>query len=421
MNHALLKNIIYDQHEIIRNAQIVPREYSFDENGNYVLVGIRRAGKSTLLYKIVHELIKKGVKWEQIIYINFEDERLSEFKKEDFNDIISVQAELSDEKGYFFFDEIQNVDGWEKFARRIADAKERVYITGSNAAMLSREIETVLGGRYISKYISPYNFAEFLTAKNTEFDEKALNGTKSCGSIRKGFNEYLEYGGLPESLMFTSKREYIQSVYQKVLLGDIVTRNGVRNDYAMKLLIKKIAESVRNEISFTKLSNTLNGTGASVSKDSVIDYVKFAKDAYLLFDIKNFYAKFQDREGNPKYYFCDNGVLNLFLFEKETSLLENAVAVFLNQNFGKEIYFLKSSATKVDVDFYVPEIKTAIQVAYSISGDAREREINNLVNLARHNDYIERYIIITLEEEEEIITKSCRISVIPAYKFLLKK
>ena len=158
MNHALLKSVIYDQHEFIRDFQIVPRDYEFEENGNYVLVGLRRAGKSTLLYKIVLDLVASGVDWEQIIYINFEDERLSEFTVADFNDLLSVQSEMSDKKGYFFLDEVQNIDGWEKFARRMADAKGHIYITGSNAKMLSREIETTLGGRFFAKHITPARF-----------------------------------------------------------------------------------------------------------------------------------------------------------------------------------------------------------------------------------------------------------------------
>ena len=181
MNHALLKSVIYDQHEFIRNFQIVPRDYEFEENGNYVLVGLRRAGKSTLLYKIVLDLVASGVDWEQIIYINFEDERLSEFTVADFNDILSVQSEMSDKKGYFFLDEVQNIDGWEKFARRMADAKEHIYITGSNAKMLSREIETTLGGRFFARHITPYAFGEYLTACGIPHDEPALLGTKTNG------------------------------------------------------------------------------------------------------------------------------------------------------------------------------------------------------------------------------------------------
>ena len=169
MNHELLKTVIYDQHQIIRDAVIVPRQYILEPNGNYVLVGLRRAGKSTMLYQKVRELIASGVAWEQIIYINFEDERLSEFKVADFNDIISVQAEMSNQKGYFFLDEIQNIEGWEKFARRLADSKERVYITGSNAKMLSKDIETTLGARYLTLYVSPYSFAEYLSAHKKKY------------------------------------------------------------------------------------------------------------------------------------------------------------------------------------------------------------------------------------------------------------
>lgn len=189
MNHTLLKSVIYDQHEFIRNFQIVPRNYEFEENGNYVLVGLRRAGKSTLLYKIVLDLVASGVDWDQIIYINFEDERLSEFTVADFNDILSVQSELSDKKGYFFLDEVQNIDGWEKFARRMADSKEHIYITGSNARMLSREIETTLGGRFFAKHITPYTFGEYLTACEIPHNSRQCLAPKQMGkSVRPARN-----------------------------------------------------------------------------------------------------------------------------------------------------------------------------------------------------------------------------------------
>ena len=157
MNHDKLKQVIYDQHELIKNFKIIDRNYDFDFNANYVLIGLRRAGKSTLLYKIVQDLVANGTDWNQIVYINFEDERLVDFSLDDFNDILSVQAEMSDKKGWFFLDEIQNVDGWENFARRLADSKEHTFITGSNAKMISQEIENRLGGRYLTKYVTPYN------------------------------------------------------------------------------------------------------------------------------------------------------------------------------------------------------------------------------------------------------------------------
>lgn len=422
MNHELLKSIIYDQHELIQNATIVARpSYTFEPNANYVLVGLRRAGKSTLLYKIVRELVASGVSWDQIIYINFEDERLSEFQKEDFNDVLSVQSELSSGQGYFFFDEIQIVSGWEKFCRRMADAKERVYVTGSNAGMLSREISTTLGGRYLTKYVTPYDFEEYLTALDVPHDHRALLQTKANGRIRSHCGSYLQYGGFPEALQYTAKREYISSVYQKILLGDIIARNGIRNDYAIKILMKKLAESVKSEISYTKLHGILKSIGIAVGKDSIIDYIQYAKDAYLIFSIQNFYARFAERESNPKYYFSDNGLLNLFLDDKKPSLLENAVAVCLTKKHPEDVYYLKSPKTGIDIDFYVPSARQAIQVAYSIQGDAYEREVGNLKKFAATVTEPHRYIIVTYEEETTLELSDVKIEVVSLMKFLLTK
>jgi uncharacterized protein len=420
MNHTLLKTVIYDQHEGIRNFRIVPRDCEFEENGNYVLVGLRRAGKSTMLYKIVLDLVASGVEWSQIIYINFEDERLSEFTVADFNDILSVQSEMSDKKGYFFLDEVQNIDGWEKFARRMADAKERIYITGSNAKMLSREIETTLGGRFFTKHITPYTFSEYLTACEISHDEEALLKTKTNGKIRSACAQYLQYGGLPESLLYKAKREYISGVYQKVLLGDIITRNKIRNDYAVKILIKKIAESVRSEISYSKLQKALHAVNVSLAKDTISDYVRYAEDAYLLFHLQNYYANLVEKESYPKFYFSDNGILSLFLDRKESVQLENMVAIALTNTYPGDVYYLKSARTGIDIDFYVPSVGLAVQAAYSVVGAAREREVNNLKKLAQSSKEDTRLIIVTYEEEETIKEDGVTIEVVPLYKFLLE-
>lgn len=420
MNHTIVKTVIYDQHELIRNFEIVPRDYEFEENGNYVVVGLRRAGKSTLLYKKVLDLIAAGVDWNRIIYINFEDERLSEFTAADFNDLVSVESELSDKKGYYFLDEVQNVAGWEKFARRMADAKEHIYITGSNAKMLSREIESTLGGRFLTKHVTPYSFSEYLDALGVAHDERALLGTKSNGKIRGCCADYLQFGGLPESLQYKAKREYISSVYQKVLLGDIVTRNKIRNDYAVKILIKKVAEAVRNEISYSKLQKTLRAVNVSLAKDTISDYIRCAEDAYLLFHLENYYANLVEKESFPKFYFSDNGILSLFLNGKESVQLENMVAVALARVYPDEVYYLKSAKTGIDIDFYVPSAGLAVQAAYSIAGEAREREIGNLKKLAKSAAQAVRLVIVTYEEEETIYEDGVTIEAIPLYKFLLE-
>ena len=418
MDHGLLKTVIADQWELIQNVQIIPREYEFEANANYVLTGLRRAGKSTLLYGICQRLIAGGTDWKQIVYINFEDERLAEFKLQDFNDIIKFQSSLTDKKGYFFLDEIQNIPGWEKFARRMADMKERVFITGSNASMLSHEIESTLGGRYLSKYIMTYNFREYLIANGMTVDSNKMYSTKECGRILGLFESFYTYGGFPESLSYQSKREYVSSVFQKVLLGDIVTRNKIRNEYAVKLLVKKVAESVCGDISFSKLHNALSAIGIKISKDSVIEYILCTIQAYLIFPIQNFFAKYTEREGNQKYYFSDNGLLNLFLHDKPSALLENIVAVWLTRNCS-EIYFLKSPKTGIDVDFYVPQKELAIQVAYSIQGEARKREIDNLVKLSQQFSEARRFIILTKNEQEHIVDNGVEIEVMPVWRFFL--
>lgn len=420
MDHDLLKQVIYDQHQIIKNSVIIPRHYKFEENGNYVLSGLRRAGKTTLMYKKVQALIAEGIEWNQIIAINFEDERLREFKAADFNDLLLVSSQMSDKPGFFFLDEVQNIDGWEKFSRRMADAKERIWITCSNAAMLSSEIETTLGGRFLTKYISPFSFDEYLTALCLPFDEEAIATTKTRGKIIKAFQDFLEFGALPETLLFVDKREYLSSVYQKVLLGDIAARNSIRNTKALELLIKKLAESVKDPISFTRLHGILQRIGITISKDTVISYTGYAEQAYLLFEVMNFFSRFAEREGTPKHYFTDNGIMNLFLFSKNSLLLENLVAISLRRKYSGDVFFLKSEANGIDVDFYIPTTKTAIQVSYSLEDISNDREIRNLEKLATSSLEIEHFIILTMNEEGTIPGEKNTIEVLPCWKWLLK-
>ena len=420
MNHDILKAVIADQWERIKHAEIVPREYAFEPNANYVLTGLRRAGKSTLLYAVCQDLLRTGVALEQIIFVNFEDERLAEFRVTDFNDILELHHSWTDKPGFYFLDEIQNIAGWEKFARRMADMKERVYITGSNAAMLSHEIESTLGGRYLSKYIMPYNFREYLAATGAPRSKTVALSTTDRGRILGHFETFSTFGGFPESLLFHSRREYVSSVCQKVILGDMAARNGVRHDHVLTLLIKKIAEAVCSDISYSKIHHALSGIGMGISKDSVISYMHYAAQAYLIFPVQNYFSRFTEREGMQKYYFSDNGLLNLFLHDKVAALLENAVAVGLRRrNF--EIYYLKSSKTGIDVDFFVPEKELAIQVAYSIEGEARKREVDNLLRLSQKFSEASQYLILTRNEEETISENGVTIRVMPIWRFLLEE
>lgn len=415
MNHEILKKVIYDQHQVIKDSIIVDRDIVLEKNVNYVLVGLRRAGKTTLLYKRVQDLIKSGVEWNQIIYINFDDERLIEFGVEDFEDIVLVAEELSTNEHYFYFDEIQNIDGWEKFAIRLANQGYKVDITGSNAKMLSKEVEAKLGGRYISKEIMPYSFSEFLKANGIE---KNGYSVKEIGKVNSLLNQYFINGGFPESLLFVNKREYISNIYQKVLYNDIIVHNNVRNENGIKLMIKKIAESLKQDLSFTKLQNIITGIGYKISKDIIIDYCGYCKDAFLLFTLENYYSSFLDKNSNPKYYFMDNGILNLFLDDKKSSLLENIVALKLYRIHKDNLYYLKGN--KTDIDFYISNENAAIQVAYSLSDkEVYDREVNNLIEFAKNSKKKSILYIITFEEERLIDIDGYKIQVLPLSKFLL--
>lgn len=164
MDKELLKSVIADNQAEIPRHQVMLRDFSFEDFGNYVFVGIRGAGKSYLLYQRIQQLLANGTGWDEILYINFEDERLEGMGKEDLNLLLETHMEMYGKRPILFLDEIQNIEGWEKFARRLADAKYKVYITGSNAKMLSSEIQTALGGRYINVNVYPYSFMEYLTA-----------------------------------------------------------------------------------------------------------------------------------------------------------------------------------------------------------------------------------------------------------------
>lgn len=213
---------------------------------------------------------------------------------------------------------------------------------------------------------------------------------------------------------------YVESVYQKVLLGDIAARWGVRNVQALRVLMKKVAETVRGKVSYTALHGMLRARGMPVSKDAVIDYISYAEEAYLIFEVHNAVAKFVERQGSPEYYFSDNGLLNLFLRDRDTALLENEVAVALRDVYGDGVFYLKSSKTGIDVDFYVPDEGLAIQVAYSIRGEARQREVGSLTRLVAVQPDMRRLVIVTKQEREEIVEDGVKIEVIPCWRFLLQ-
>ena len=417
MDKNVIKQIILNQQDFIGRIKLQSRNVCFEENANYVLVGIRRAGKSYMLYQHIQHLVANGHSIEEMLFINFEDERISDIRKENLYLILEAYRELFAFQPIIFLDEIQNVEGWEHFARRLADEKYRVFITGSNAHMLSREISSTLGGRYLTKEIRPFSFSEYLEYHNIHLPQHWELSPIRADVVRL-FSDYFYYGGLSEVFDIQDKKSWLQSLYQKILYSDIVMRKGVRNERSLRLLIRKLADSVMQPTAIKRLQDILQGDGTKITRDTIGSYLDYLHESYLTFGISSFTDSVSQRESIKKRYFYDNGILNLFLFLPETKLLENLVAIKLYNKYGDDLYYYNKN---VEVDFCVPNDGLLIQASYRIIDEAtRNREIGALQKLSKFIKP-QRCIIVTYDQEEIIQSNDLdvQIEVIPAYKFML--
>ena len=415
MNKELFRATISENQEFIGSIPLVERPLHLEESGNYVFVGVRQAGKSYLLYQRVKELLGCGINLHDIVYVNFDDERLLGMTTDDFDLILQAYYSMHGGQPIFFFDEIQNVDGWANFARRLANQKHRVYVTGSNAKMLSRDIETVLGGRYLSVYVFTYSFEEYLKAIGISVSGGSQYGRKA-NELQRYFRTYFEWGGFPELVNFREKRVWLNSLYNRIFFNDLVVRHKVKNEDSLRMCIRRLAESVMQPCSLNRLSNLVKSTGMPCSPSTVMEYVRYLQESCLLISLDNYASKFVDKETVKKHYFIDNGLLHLFINNPDTALLENLCAINLYKRYGKGVYYFNRN---IEVDFYVPDEKLAIQASFRMSEEATlEREIKALVAL--HGLYeTQRNLIITYEDEGIMERDGIKIEIIPVWKWLL--
>ena len=411
----IIKKIILENQTRIIALEVVERNYSPDPNANYIFTGQRRAGKTFFLYNLMQDFVKKGSSIENILYINFEDERLIELEVSGLDSILESYKEVFSRIPILFFDEIQNITGWQKFARRLADSGYRIYITGSNAEMLSSEMASTLGGRFLVMEIETLTFTEYLSFNGLQIPEN-LEFSPERFEIQRQFGNFFSFGGFPELIKFTDKKEYLSNLFQKVFLGDIITRHQVRNPFALKLLIKKIAESTMDEVSYNRIRNIIISTGVQVGTATVIEYINYMKDSFLINDLLNYSAKISSRESKKKYYFGDNGLLSLFLLEPESFQLETQVFNVLRKRYGTRVFYLRNG---YEVDFYLPG-EALIQVCYRFQEyETRKREISALLRAVEKYP-VKHLNIITFNQEESITENDRNISVIPAWKWVLR-
>ena len=424
MNKGILKTIIGEKHFEISRTKLVERPVSYEESVCYVNVGIRRAGKSWLLFQDIQDRISTGkMRLEECLYVNFEDERIADMEAKDLGQIIDCHKEMfGPGQPVVYLDEIQNIDGWEKFVRRLAESKYRVMVTGSNAKMLSKEIASTLGGRFVVREVFPFSWREYLSyygvfpGANWEYEPETRL------EVRRRFDDYFFYGGFAESFPLVGKREWLGSLLQKILMGDVISRYKIRNDRQLRLLLRKIADNVMQPTAISRFTHIIKSSGERISLPTIKDYLEYLEDSYLIYSIPNFASSDSEQETLRKRYFMDNGLLNLYLNQGETKLLENLVALQLRKTYwdpeGPKLFYYKFGA--VDLDFYVPETKMAVQASYDLSDQTtREREISTLVAFNKVFP-LNRALIITFDQEEIIEINGLTIEVVPVWKWLLK-
>lgn len=422
MDKNIIKSVISSLHKQIRETSLIERPMKFEQNVSYVLVGIRRAGKSYLMIQDIKQRIARSeIQLEDCLYINFEDERLDGLSASELQLLIDCYQEMfGPQKPLVYLDEIQNITGWEKFVRRLADQKYRVMVTGSNARMLSKEVATTLGGRYIIREIYPFSYSEYLTYHGITLQKNWEYNPDIKLEVIRRFDDYFYNGGFAEMFPLVNKREWINSLYQKILLGDIIARHAIRGDRSIRLLARKVAENVMQPTSLSRFIHIIKSSGESISMPTLKDYLQYMEDNYLSFSLLNYASPISEQETIKKRYYMDNGLLNNFLFRGETKLLENLCAIHLLKKYSNadepQLFFYNRN---IEVDFYIPDEKLAIQASFDMSEtETWEREISALVAL--HKVFpIQRAQIVTRDTELQTEHAGLSIEVIPIWKWLL--
>lgn len=412
-----LKQIVVEQQSQLSGETGVTRSALFEMKKYLplpqvvIVAGIRRCGKSTLLQQIMSDL--KG----RFYYFNFEDERLINFKAENFNDLYEVLLELYGDRKIFFLDEIQNVIGWERFVRRLQDKKMKFFVTGSNASLLSRELGTRLTGRYVDYTLYPFSFTEFLRWKNVYYDRAVLLDTNKRAVIKKHFNDYFFAGGMPEYLRFGSE-EALKKVYESIIYRDIITRYELKDEKALRELCVYLFSNIAVPFSFSVLKDMLR----LGSMNTVKSYIQYLENSFLFFTVNKFNFSYRKQIVSPKKVYCvDNALAKALGFAfsgNRGRMLENLVFLELKRRGFEVYYYLSKSGQEVDFVAKRDNRLNLFQVCWSLTQrEVKKREVDALRTAMEELKITVSYIL-TDNEEGEIKFGSNAIIIIPAYKWL---
>ena len=423
MNASVLKEVVLEQNDYMADKDTGIERECLSLIGKYVklphvvvISGMRRSGKSTLLAQIMRKYYSDGV-----YYFNFEDERLVDFHLEDFNRLYEAMMELYPGRKVFFLDEIQSVEGWELFVRRMYDRGFKFFITGSNSSLLGREAGTRLTGRHLMINLFPFSFREYLSYRNVMDVDKSLSVATGRSVLKRNFNDYLEKGGMPEYLKY-GERETLERTYDDIIYRDIVARHDIKEVKILRELALYLFSNCSSLFTFNKLKQMLGLGSANTAKS----YVGYLEDSFLAYTSSLFDYSLKRQILTPKkIYGVDNGILNLVSFrfsENYGRLLENLVFIELKRR-GREVYYYKTK-NNLEVDLLVREkneISGLIQVCASLlHPDTEKREIRALA-ASMGELKLKKGLILTGDEEKEIKVDSGSIKVKPVYKWLLER
>lgn len=427
----LLKQLIAGFQESLP-AEVYPRELVLPTDSRKIITvpGVRRCGKSSLFLVAINQLLKeKKIRKEQILFLNFDDERLS-MDAENLDEILQAYRELYPEiplkDVYMFFDEVQMADDWQPFVRRVYEQEcKQIFLTGSNSRMLSSELSSSLRGRTLQFEEFPLSFKEFCT-----FTEVSTNHYVAGQRARvvNAFKQYLHQGGFPEVALSAAlyRDRILQEYFFVMLYKDLVERYQIKNPEPVRYFIKRVMSNLTKPTSINRIYNELKSQGVSIGKNTLYEVITQTESIYLFFSLTKYDPSLvKESSGDKKYYCIDNGLRTVLLnpqSEDNGKLLENAVYLHLRRNLLVQggLHYFKN---KKECDFVVTErdeVVRLIQVTYHLHDtETRQREIEGLLEAALVTGCRELFII-TLEEEEDININDFNIHILPAWKWMLE-
>ena len=436
-NHKDRLRILLEEYWKRDLPKTIEREYDIDMESQLIsdVIGPRRAGKTYLMYLTIRKLIEKGVDKKSTFYVNFERRLLYPITSEYFNDIVEIIYEegvlRENEWIYLFLDEVQRVDGWERFVRSIYDefkGKIKIVISGSTSELTKSSVSELLTGRHLTGMVFPLSFSEFMRFKGhaIEMPESGVLTEEERALVMKSLREYIEYGGFPEVVLGKNKEEYIETLFTDIITRDVASR--VKNTDVLEDVAYFLASVSGKMVSFSKLSRLLGSRGTKISVPTLERYYRLMKDSFLFFDTRIYSFKIKDQLQYPrKIYGIDTGFVNCFGFkfsEDRGRLMENLVAIELYRRFpaGKAKIFYWKDARGKEIDFVITDgirVKELIQVTYASSkGDIEKREINALIK-ASEELRCGNLRVITWDYEDAEMKNGREIKYVPLWKWLL--